>query len=609
MFKTRQNYILSLAKIKSIEALKANVMISDEKLNITYMNPAVSELLRGVAADLKKELPQFNMDTLIGSNIDIFHKNPTHQRTMLASLRQQHSATIWVGKHAFDLVVTPLRRGNKSIGFVVEWSDAKARLLNYDFTAQMAAIGRSQAMIEFTTDGTIVNANEQFTKLMGYNLAEIVGKHHSIFVDPAHRDSPEYAKFWSDLRSNKFQAREFKRLTKKGEIIAIEGSYNPILDPSGKVVKIVKFATDVTNRVYAVTEIGDALTALAEGNLERRIDQAFTPELDKLRTDFNQAVNKLQEAMQAIASNTQGVRSGASQITQASDDLSRRTEQQAASLEQTAAALDQITVTVRKTAEGAVGARKVVADAKQDAERSGQTVREAVEAMNGIEKSSKEISNIIGVIDEIAFQTNLLALNAGVEAARAGDAGRGFAVVASEVRALAQRSADAAKEIKTLISASGRQVETGVKLVGETGQSLTRIIDRVSELNGVVGEIAASAQDQATSLHEVNAAINQMDQTTQQNAAMVEQSTAASHSLAGEAEELSNLVGQFAIGETRRSPVPRSGVTQRKPIARVVPAERSVQTYRQTTSPVKSQATGAARKVAVAANADNWEEF
>ncbi|WP_286840222.1 methyl-accepting chemotaxis protein, partial [Acidiphilium sp. 34-64-41] len=237
---------------------------------------------------------------------------------------------------------------------------------------------------------------------------------------------------------------------------------------------------------------------------------------------------------------------------------------------------DQITATVRKTAEGAVGARNVVAEAKQDAELSGQIVHEAVQAMNGIEKSSQEISNIIGVIDEIAFQTNLLALNAGVEAARAGDAGRGFAVVASEVRALAQRSADAAKEIKTLISASGRQVETGVRLVGETGQALTRIVERVGQLNNVVADIAASTQEQSTALHEVNTAINQMDQTTQQNAAMVEQSTAASHSLAGEAEELSNLVGQFAIGETTHTQS-QNPPRRRAPITKPPTAQHSTQ--------------------------------
>jgi methyl-accepting chemotaxis protein len=252
--------------------------------------------------------------------------------------------------------------------------------------------------------------------------------------------------------------------------------------------------------------------------------------------------------MRVVAGNAQGIRSGAGEISTAADDLSRRTEQQAASLEETSAALDQITATVRKTAEGAGHARQVVSSAKQQAQLSGEVVGNAVAAMGHIEKSSAQIGQIIGVIDEIAFQTNLLALNAGVEAARAGDAGRGFAVVAQEVRALAQRSAEAAKEIKGLIQASSGQVALGVELVGETGKALARIAAEVTEIDGAVTEIAASAQEQSTALAEVNTAVNQMDQVTQQNAAMVEQSTAASHSLAQEAEQLATLVGRFSVG-------------------------------------------------------------
>ena len=242
------------------------------------------------------------------------------------------------------------------------------------------------------------------------------------------------------------------------------------------------------------------------------------------------------------------------EIGHAADNLSRRTEQQAATLEQTAAALDGITTAVRRTAEGAAQARGVVAAAQADAEESGAVVRDAVAAMGDIEASARQIGQIIGVIDEIAFQTNLLALNAGVEAARAGDAGRGFAVVASEVRALAQRSADAAREIKTLIGTSNRQVDRGVTLVGEAGQALVRIVSEVGAINGVVASIAASAEDQAGGLAQVNIAINQMDQMTQQNAAMVEQTTAATHSLAGEAEVLAELTGQFQVGDGAAPP-------------------------------------------------------
>jgi len=310
-------------------------------------------------------------------------------------------------------------------------------------------------------------------------------------------------------------------------------------------------------QAQVVESVADGLERLSAGDLLYRLTNAFAPEYEKLRGDFNQAVEILQKTMQSIAANTHGVRSGAAEITKSSDDLARRTEQQAASLEETAAALDEITATVGKTATGASEARDVVNNAKTDAERSGAVVEEAVTAMQGIETSSKQISNIIGVIDEIAFQTNLLALNAGVEAARAGDAGRGFAVVATEVRALAQRSADAAKEIKTLISASGAQVSAGVKLVGETGNALNRIVEQVNRLSVLIRDIASSAQEQATGLAEVNSAVNQMDQVTQHNAAMVEESTAASHALAAEAEELAKLVAQFRIGEAAGRAAPR----------------------------------------------------
>ena len=303
-------------------------------------------------------------------------------------------------------------------------------------------------------------------------------------------------------------------------------------------------------RRLVTTSLGTALSRLAAKDLTYRMQDAIPAAYEELRSNFNSAIGALEGALQSVHTDTHAVSASAQQITSAADDLSKRTEQQAASLEQTAAALDQITATVRNSAENSRHATQVVEAAKADAEKAGDVVRRAVDAIGEIARSSQQISQIIGVIDEIAFQTNLLALNAGVEAARAGDAGRGFAVVASEVRALAQRSANAAKEIKTLISSSADQVKGGVQLVAATGEALQRIIGEVTEINVIVTRIAGTAQEQSTGLAEVNTAINQMDQVTQQNAAMVEETTAASHALTGISGKLASLVAQFHLQDT-----------------------------------------------------------
>ena len=303
-----------------------------------------------------------------------------------------------------------------------------------------------------------------------------------------------------------------------------------------------------------VADLGSGLSSLARGDLSFRLNNAFPGQYRQLRTDFNAAMGELQTAMSVIDGNAKAIRGGVGEIAQASDDLARRTEHQAATLEQTAAALDEITATVRRSAETAGTVRHLVASAKDDAESSSAVVTNAVDAMSAIERSSVEISQIVGVIDEIAFQTNLLALNAGVEAARAGDAGRGFAVVASEVRALAQRSAGAAKEIKALISNSNHEVGAGVDLVRRTGEALARILQQVTEINGLASGISTAAQEQSSALQGVNTAINQLDQVIQQNAAMVEQSTAATHALSVETDELASLVSRFGGGDDRAKP-------------------------------------------------------
>ena len=398
------------------------------------------------------------------------------------------------------------------------------------------------------------------------------------------------------------------------------------LSDSERAQRETRQAAEATQLQQAVQAVGNGLKRLAEGDLVTQIDVQFVAHLDQLRQDFNNSLSRLNGTMKAVGSNARAISAGADEIRSAADELSKRTEQQAASVEETAAALEQITTSVKDAAKRTQEASQLAAHTRSDAERSGEIVRNAIGAMQQIEKSSGEIGNIIGVIDDIAFQTNLLALNAGVEAARAGEAGKGFAVVAQEVRELAQRSANAAKEIKDLIATSERHVRTGVNLVSETGTALDTIVSGVQDINRHVQAIAEASREQSAGLQEINTAVNTMDHGIQQNAAMVEESTAASHSLATEAASLSNLLAQFRTdgGDATHistkpvaSSAPRPAPRPTAPPA-ATPRIRAVDDakVRPTASPARAlgqkllSAFGATQTAATTTNKDaDWTEF
>ncbi|MVA23177.1 PAS domain-containing methyl-accepting chemotaxis protein [Agrobacterium vitis] len=448
----------------------------------------------------------------------------------------------------------PVMKGDKPYKVVKYATDiTSVKLQAIEDDAKLKAISTSMAVIEFTPDGRVITANDNFCRALGYSLTELVGRHHSLFCDKAYASSADYVAFWRDLASGRTLANEFRRLAKDGHDVWIQASYNPVFDARGKVYKVVKFATDVSSRMDAIAHLGTALKALAAGDLTGTLDNAFVPTMEKLRVDFNEALSHLRKTMDGVTLSARSIASSTNEIKEAANDLSRRTEAQAASVEESAASLEEVTTTVADSAKRAEEVGRLMEQTRLNTEQSSVIVRDAVVAMNEIEQSSGQISSILGVIDEIAFQTNLLALNAGVEAARAGEAGKGFAVVAQEVRELAQRSASSAKEIRQLISTSGKQVGRGVDLVAQTGTALENILNQIRAIDANVTAIVQGSKEQTTALREINSSVNVIDQSTQKNAAMVEETTAAAFSLAKDVDDLFQMVAQFKTTTTGSS--------------------------------------------------------
>ena len=425
------------------------------------------------------------------------------------------------------------------------------KLLNADFSGQIEAIGKSQAVIEFNMDGSIIQANDNFLNTMGYRADEVNNQHHSMFAEIEYKNSHEYRQFWETLNRGEYQAAEYKRIGKGGKVVWIQASYNPIMDLNGKPFKVVKYATDITGRKNAIIEVKRVLLCLAEGDLTASIEQEFEGEFKELGDAINSFVTELNGTISQISSAAVTINDASTEIAQGNADLSSRTEEQASSLEETASSMEELTGTVRLNAENANQANSLASEASTVAMEGGNIIAKVVDTMSSINESARKISDIIGVIDGIAFQTNILALNAAVEAARAGEQGRGFAVVASEVRTLAQRSANAAKDIKELISDSVNKVENGNLLVNQSGETMEKVVTSIKRVNDIMSEIAAASSEQATGIDEIGKAVAQMDDVTQQNAALVEEAAAAAESLQTQAEQLANRVSAFKLDDSQ----------------------------------------------------------
>ena len=424
--------------------------------------------------------------------------------------------------------------------------------------AILQIVERTQAVIHFAPDGTILRANENFLSALGYaDESEVVGQHHSIFVQKRYRETDAYQTFWEDLRAGKFFSDEFPRITKEDKVIWISATYAPVYDEAGEVVRITKIATEITGQRQAIRAIADGLEALSTGDLSHRVTLTAQDRLRELADAFNAAAEHISGLIRQVQSVSGEIDSVASEIGDNSDELSQRTETQAATLEETAAAVEELNSNAKSAAEYATEVGREAEETKTAAEGSSKVVEDVTDAMKRIETSSDSISQIISVIDDIAFQTNLLALNAGVEAARAGEARRGFAVVASEVRTLAQRSAESAQEIKALISESGIHVKAGVELVGRASGELGSIFSGVDRISDRIREVVHGLNEQTMTLGEINTAISQLDTVTQQNAAMVNETASAIRSLSQNSRTLSDGVRVFRIDGQGSAPAPQ----------------------------------------------------
>lgn len=458
---------------KTLENITANVMVADQNRNIICMNKAVMGFLEKAEATIQKDLPHFKVSELIGKNIDIFHKNPSHQKSMLDALKGQYTGTITVGGNMFDLVAAPIMgKGGKRLGTFVEWRDADLRLQNEDFTALAAAISKSQAIIQFQPDGTIITANRNFTDAMGYTLEEITGKHHRMFVDSSYAQSADYKKFWEALQSGEYQAAEYKRIGKGGKEIWIQASYNPLLDKNGKVFKVIKYAVDITAQVMKRQEserIGDLV---------------------------DQNLNKIVSAVNTAAQQSTSAASAASQAS--------------ATVQTIASGAEELNSSIREISESMTRSR-------QEVEQAINQTADADSATMQLSHAAEEMGGIVRIIQDIADQINLLALNATIESARAGEAGKGFAVVASEVKNLATQVGQATSKISTEINGMQsisqevvRNLASIKSSIESVQSSVTGVASAIEEQSAVTTEISSNMQTASDACGDVDNSLKEI---------------------------------------------------------------------------------------------------
>jgi len=562
-----------------VDEAEAAIMMIDRDFNVTYVNRSTMALLKQHENTFRTVWPNFDPSKIVGANVDQFHKDPSHQRRLLSDpSRLPYKTDIKVAGLTFSLLVGALRDANgRYTGNTLEWKDVTAlraqENLNADFKGQIAAISKSQAVIEFELDGKIRTANQNFLDTLGYRLDEIQGKHHSLFVEASYRESAEYRRFWDELGAGKYQGGEFKRIANGGREVWIQATYNPIADASGKLVKVVKFASDITGQKKKaletqafVAEMGSTLENVARQDLTVRMHGVYSGEQAATMANLNSALNALESALSAVSSTSTQVAGSSRQIAEGSQSVAQGASTQAASIEEISASLEELSAMTSQNADNATQANSVSSTAAEAAERGRTIMQDMQKAIDAIAASSAETAKIVKTIDEISFQTNMLALNAAVEAARAGDAGRGFAVVAEEVRALAMRSAEAAKTTSRLIEESSKNAANGVTINGNVRTALDEINDATTKVRSLVGEIAAASKEQADGIGQITTAVDQMNRVTQENAANSEQSSAAASELDTQVERLASLIGQFKLSLVDEDAAPVSSrPTLRRP--------------------------------------------